>query len=610
MKKVLILPFAHPAAESNQDDHYLTRQLPILVRNAFEKSIPGRVVAVPLATTTGERRVWVVNSQKWTDDAAVVFASERGYDIVAVGDFERTESAHVYSAHFRGVAVSDARVLFDKTFTGDVLTIGRAMIGILAPELDIETRQATALFAPDTKSAEAYEFYMRGLDVLLTLRSDDMRLDAPERAMQPFADAVDVDPKFGDALTAGMSCALQAMEKNGRALSMEAILGVLAEWIERFPADARLYAVATELLLSKKMLVEALAVVQKGLVAVNPAPRDLVRRTADILVDLGRNAEALEHYRRAEEMQHDRLVVERMATLCVMLQREEEARAHMERVLVDDPERTDMLVRLALLEMRAGLDDSLWRRLEAVFSTHNGPTEADLAKINGILVQKRAPDTFRRVLRSFFPPESFTINGRILLVRSLRLAGAALEARLGAERLAKQNLSPEARSNLAREKLNLTLSGFDDRFAEAAKASVAEAGEPDLGFIEQAICEEPDFWPARFLRGLTTARRGDLERALADFSFVLDKQPKNDIVWYTKGLYLMKLGRHVEAVEHFETAIGINSKDGDYHLHLAISQAHLHQADKARASLARAQELRPNHPENGRIGKEVERVLG
>lgn len=609
-EKILLLPLASLGADESREDHYLTRQMPILVRNAYERKFPGKVVAVPLATTVDGRRKWIVNTQAWQDDAAIAFAAERHYAAVCFGTVERTQTPGVYAIFWRALDVETRLCHFDKKWTGDVLTLGRAMIQALANVIEMNENDAAALFQPDTKNAAAYAAYQRGLDTLLCLRSDDMTLERPEEALRPFEEAVRLDPAFNDALTAGMSCALQSMEPSGRDLDIDRIIGALESWIAVYPADPRIHAVLAEILIHKKRLADAANVLARGLSSCNPAPRDLIRRAGDVMVDLGRHAEALEFYERAEAMAHDRLVVERMATICVMLQKEERARTHLARAIEDEPERTDLLARLALLDMRAGDDENMWKNVAAIFRTHAGPSETDFTKVHSILAQRKAPASVKDAIRSWHPPETFSAPSRVLLVRALRMAGALLEARLGAERLKRAPLAPEIRSSLARERLNMSITDFDDRFAETAKVIMSDATECDRELLDRSVEEEPDFWPARFLRGLLSAKTGDLPTAIGEFQTVIDQQPKNDIVWYTRGLYLLKLGRHEEATAHFERAISINAKDGDYHLHLAVSQAHMKLAAEARASLARALALRPNHPENTKIAAEVERALG
>jgi tetratricopeptide (TPR) repeat protein len=609
VRQMLILPFSSATAESDPSEHYLTRQLPILVRNAFETRLPGAVIAAPFATKVGDRRVWVVQARSWGDDSALAFGSQRGFDFVVCGHLEPTDDAGVRILSLHALDTESQSTAVRTVVRGDTLGLGRLAIEALAPLLALGAQEAGELFDPGTRSARAYECYMQGLDVLLTLRSSDMALDDAAGALDPFVRALETDPDFADALTAGMSCALQATEPEGKSLSFERIVAALARWVDCYPGDSRIYAVWAELLIHRRLLTEALGVLERSHVRLSPVPRELVRRAGDVLVDLARHGEALEIYRRCEEMQHDKLVRERMATLCVMLQRADEARVHLERCLVDEPDRTDLLTKLALMELRAGDERAMWAHFARVFRTPMGPSEADLVKLNSVLVQRPAADELRDALRSWFPPASFARSSRIVLARALRLAGARTESNLCLKSIAADGLAPELRSSLARERLNFAYPDFDREFGELAKTVTEGRADVDRQLLERAAAAEPDFWPARFVAALADARGGRIEAAVDRFAEVIELQPKNDIVWYTRGLYLLKLERFVEAVEHFQRAVALNAADGDYHIHLALAQAHLRLPEEARASLARAVALRPDHPDNARLTRDIERAL-
>lgn len=608
MAKILILPFSLKDAEKEADVQFLTRQLPVLVRNAFERFVPGVVVAAPFATTVDGKRAWVVQSRSWSDDTALSFAAEKGYAYVAMGDLASGSTRGIRSLRFRLLDAIHAVSVVDKDFTGDVLALGRAVAAALAPYAGVDAAEG-AVFEPGTTAAIAYEHYMRGLDVLLTLRSPQMELKEPERALEPFVAAVEADPAFGDALTAGLSCALQVMEPEGKEIPLEAAVNAVWGWIARFPGDPRIHAVGAELLIWKQRLPEALAVLAHGLKNVQPPPRELLRRSGDVLVDLKRNAEALEVYRQCETMQHDRLVLERMATLATMLEKFDEAAVFLETLVETQKDRPDLLARLGMVLVKLERVDDGWKRLAQAFDTTVGPGEAELSKMTAVLAQHRPSEAFKNALRSWHPPTNFSADNRVSLARALRLSGARMEAKLCLDSIERRSLTPEVRSTLARETLNLRRPDFDQAFAVVAKAVMAGEIDDRMKLLDEAVLQEPDFWPARFLLGLGRAKSGDLQKASEDLGVVLAMQPKNDIVWYTRGLYLLRLGRPGEAVEHFERAIGLNAKEGDYHIHLALTHAQMRHGEKARATLARAIELRPNHPENSKWVDEIEKAL-
>jgi tetratricopeptide (TPR) repeat protein len=244
-----------------------------------------------------------------------------------------------------------------------------------------------------------------------------------------------------------------------------------------------------------------------------------------------------------------------------------------------------------------------------MFRESGAPRAADLVKLNTLLGREKAAETFVARVRAWYPPEDFGSRRRVLFARTLRLLGARLEAGLCLKSVTRPELDEEHRGLLSRERLNLLQADFDDRFAVLAQRIVNEGAAEGADLLDFAIEEEPSFWPARFLKGLVLSHRGLYEDSIAELELVLQLQPKNDVVWYTRGLQLVRLGRDAEAVRCFESAIELNSKETDYHSNLALTQARLKNAEAARAALERVRALRPDHPENERLESSIDETL-
>ncbi len=609
-RKIIILPFALESETLRQKSDFLGRQIPIFLRNCFEKHEHGRVVASPIATEKDDRRYWIVHRDLWSDDAARNFARERGYDIVVFGILTGPSSeGSIRTLKLRAVMVETGKVIVDKTITGDVFRIIRTSLEGLSVYASMIPRDAAALFVPETESAPAFENYLRGLDVLLALRSQGIELNDYDKALEPFARALDMDEDFKAALTAGLSCALQAIEPEGEKISTAAVRQVLDAWLEKHSGDARVYAVLAEVLLGRGLTSDALTVLKNGLMAVRPPSRDLLRRSGDALSDLGRHKEALTAYEACESMDHDPALVERMSALNIMIGETTKAREQIASLLEEDPGRSDLWLRAGLLAQKDGDHESAWHHFAAMFGVDCAPSASDLTKLNTVLSKHEASVALRDHLTTWYPPESFGTEERLLFAKTLRLVGARVEAGLCLRSLQDADLSTNDKSMLARERLNLIHEDFDRNFAEIAKRVVNEGSTEGRELLDLAVDEEPNFWPARFLRGLILAKLGEYKESIAELDVVLEVEPENDVVWYTRGLQLARLGQDEDAVESFESAIRINRSESDYHANLALSHARLHRQDEAMKAFEEVLTLRPDDPDNDRLRRAIEESL-
>lgn len=600
--RVLILPLALSDAESADDHGFMSRQVPVAVRNAVEMRLNGRVVAAPLATEMDGRRMWVVHRRMWGVDRAARFGAARNYTHVVCGELDTSDCG--WALDVKVTSVEDGAIVAQLHKEGDVFQLVRGILGAIGPVIDLDPSAAMSLFEAPTDEASVYERYMHGLDVLLSLRSPGMQLDEPGTYLAPFTEAIEADPEFSEALTAGLSLALQSLEKAGRDLPPDVTLDVLRAWNERYPGDARIYAVRGEILIRSGRLAEALAVLDEG-IAKNDEPHvDLVRRAGDVLTDMGRHADALERYDRVLSVNPDPKLLERTAMQQLMVDRKDEAAIRLERVIEEEPARTDLAARLFALQRQRKDDDAAWEAFGRVFSQVGEPNLADLQAVNKILEgMGPAPESVRAALVDWYPPETFSGVERIAFARTLRLAGAAREAVMCLRSIDLDVLPFDARSNAARERLALSHEDFDRRFSKAAKEIIdaKEGDDVDVEIVQLAVRDEPEFWPARFLGAVLLGRTGKREEAVMEFDGVLEVVPKNDVVWYTRGVQLTKLERDEEAVSSFEKAIAANPNQLDYHLNLVMAHVRLGNRADARTGFDGVIRLRPDHPDNARI---------
>lgn len=92
-------------------------------------------------------------------------------------------------------------------------------------------------------------------------------------------------------------------------------------------------------------------------------------------------------------------------------------------------------------------------------------------------------------------------------------------------------------------------------------------------------------------RGLSAWERDDFEAALGTFRQVLRDHPYFADVHNKAGLCLAMLGRPDEALEHFDTALELNSSYAEAHLNRGIVLNDLGRHEEAHAAFSRAGEL-------------------
>ncbi len=120
--------------------------------------------------------------------------------------------------------------------------------------------------------------------------------------------------------------------------------------------------------------------------------------------------------------------------------------------------------------------------------------------------------------------------------------------------------------------------------ANGVLAHVDSVAMPDpVAEMEYRILLEfqPDDHASRNKLGMVLLRLGQLDEALKEFSFVLDKEPANFDALDGAGVVLQGKGDHAAAVERLEQAAEVNPQDRQVHLHLGDSRSALLECEAA-----------------------------
>jgi tetratricopeptide (TPR) repeat protein len=96
-----------------------------------------------------------------------------------------------------------------------------------------------------------------------------------------------------------------------------------------------------------------------------------------------------------------------------------------------------------------------------------------------------------------------------------------------------------------------------------------------------------------FQKGNEFAQAGELEKAIAEYEAVLEKDPDHVSAMSNLGVVYYNLGQLEEAIEYYQKAIGAAPEDADIHSNLAAAYVQQMQLDKALQEYQEAVKLNP-----------------
>ena len=121
---------------------------------------------------------------------------------------------------------------------------------------------------------------------------------------------------------------------------------------------------------------------------------------------------------------------------------------------------------------------------------------------------------------------------------------------------------------------------------------------------------DPDDPAARNNLAMALYRRGQLEEAEKELTYILEKEPLNFDALDGLGVVLIKMRRYEEALAYLEKAVSINEQDVMVHVHLSIVYQEMELLEKAQSELERARSLASDATELENVEKEMELVGG
>jgi tetratricopeptide (TPR) repeat protein len=553
MPEVMMLPLAVPEelGFGDLDSGVLARRIPDFVHRVLNRGQIGPTGMLEVQTPPEEGPVlWVVMDMPPDPDEAFsllpVEAEVRAIvtgEVLPVPDGFRVEF-HVYFAEdsderfvnkVGGVLRRDYPVV-------DLLQLTRRLARIL--ELPYQEPPKGTL----TANGDAFFLFLRALDNAMLL-SGDLQIDLPENRealLQPFSDALTLDPKFGLALRVAHTTVALAVDEG--CIDAEAARRFLDTCYSIQPGDG------------------------EGCVAV-----------ADHLRELGDDARAmawLEHATHLDPPPSRGL--ENLGILFAHSGRTVAARELWMRGLQLDGH-PDFFGHLARLAFAEGRELDAWdlvvrglRRLRERVARASEWDDEDrgagvlLMYVHEHMAQRAVPDDVHECLldlRLMLDGDSKASLGLCLLACDERdAAREELAMAIGTG-----TLTGDTRDHVARALLGMELPDFDRRFAKAAEQALRHK-KPRECLVEFALFVDlqPTFWPAFYYAGIAHQRLGETGSSLDMLDAARRLSPDQPEVLHHMAVVFAERGNQKRALELIDEALA--SRDDGVQLHLTRAQ--------------------------------------
>jgi tetratricopeptide (TPR) repeat protein len=116
-----------------------------------------------------------------------------------------------------------------------------------------------------------------------------------------------------------------------------------------------------------------------------------------------------------------------------------------------------------------------------------------------------------------------------------------------------------------------------------------------LTYYKEEVRKDPSNLQNRIVLGYTFFLKGDNEKAIKEFDYVLEQDKNYYDAHYNLGLVFLSEERYNEALIEFEKTVNIAPKDYKGHVQMGIAYRGLEEYDKATKALEQANKLAPTN---------------
>ena len=580
MPEVMMLPLAVPQEEGfgDFDSGVLSRRIPDFVHRVLNCGRAGPTGMLEVQTPPEEGPVlWVImDAPPEPDEAFSLLPDDADVRAIVTGELEPVDEGlhvefHVYFAEDSAERITSkvGGVLRRGNPVADLLQLTRRLARLL------DLRYTEPARGTLTANSEAFFLFLRALDNAMLL-SGDLQIEAPkdrEPLLEPFFEALRLDPRFGLALRVAHSAVQHACDV-GR------IDGDLARrFLDRCyslqPVDGEGCVAVADHLRELGDDRRAMAWLEHA-AHLDPPPSRGLENLGILLAHDGKTVAARELWMRGLQVDGHPDFFGHLARLAFAEGREQDA--------------WDLVVRglrrLRERIARAGEWDDEDRGVGVL-----------LMYLSEHLTERDAPDEVHESLldlRLMLDGDSRAHLGLCLLAcDELDAAKEELSSAVGTDAL-----SGDARDRATRALLGLEIPDFERRFARAAEQAVKHKKPREcLAEFDVFVDLQPTFWPALYFAGIAMHRLGESDSALDMLDAARRLSPEQPEVLHRMAMLFADRGNHKRALELIDEALSIRDDAAPLFATRAQILKNLGRNDDARECTARGLSIDPKDRE-------------
>lgn len=587
--EVMFLPLAAVPGDSwgTHDPGIIARRIPDFVHQVINQGQVGPTAMLELQTAPDNGPItWVqLDSPPERDEAFDLMPPELDVHAIVSGEVAPVEGGLSLEFHvFRDEDEED--------FVTEKMSCVLSMQDPVAGLLKLARRLARSLSIPFqdppkgllTTNGRAFRHFLRGLDNAMLL-SGDLEIAVPKdrgALIQPFADALVIDPSFGLALR--VANATMAIALHGARLDRETARSFLDRCYTAQPFDG------------------------EACVAV-----------AEQLSEMGDEDRAtawLEHATHLDPPPWRGL--ESLGILKARRGDPDGARGLWEKGLSVDGH-PDFFSHLAQLSFAQSRNDDAWsfidrglrrlreRTLRAAEWVDSGRGAGVLLEcLQAHLSEREPPSCIADTLMSL--RSMLSGDDRVTLGLCLFSCGRRREARVELVGGMRAMMDLPTRDRAVRAMLQIDVADFEERFAKATERSLRSRNpKPALAEFQLWLHLQPEFWPALYYSSIIKRRQSEFDEALDLLAAALEVSPNQPDILFEMAELFARRDNAKRALELVERALPQRLSEARLHEAKARYLCELSRREDARKVVAHAVTAGLDSPELRRLGRTLRR---
>ncbi len=602
---IFMLPLAvpHPQRFKKLDPGVLSRRLPDFLHQMINQgeNYPTGMLEIQSAPHLDQPIEWVLlQTPPDPEEAFSMLPEGDGAEAVVTGtvDMVKGKLELDLNVHFRmDLGTGMASSVQCMVSLEDPVPSLERLSKRLAKILDVEFHKPMSGLL--TTSGLAFFKFLEGLDGSALL-SGDLAIKTvaePEALMQPYSEALNLDPRFGLALRFAHLSLASAL--HGERIGAKTCYKVIDRCLTAMPVDGDACVQVAEHMAVLGDDKRAIAWLQHA-AHLNPPPPRGLERLGILFANSGKTVEARNLWLNGLSLDGHPDFFAHLARLAFTEGSLDEAWDKVVRGLRRIYERTVRMEEWGAEDQDMGL---LLRYLVEHLPENPAPPEVEeaLMDLRGKLAMAEDRIDLGLCLMSVGMPLEAAEEIQSGLLGDPDLVSDP-HASIG------DGLDPQVRDQGVRALLTMQVEKFERRFARAAD-NIATRRDLDKSAVEMTyfLSLQPDFWPALFFLAVARRRQDKSEEALDHLADVLRLRPGQAEALQEMAELFAKRGNPKRALECIDDALDSRPEDARWHGYRSSYLAQLGRLRDARQALQTGLDLEPSNLELKRIQQQLEK---